>query len=225
MKFLCVKVGDKYSTDTVNKLFNNLNENYSGEIDLYCLTDNQHGFISNITPLPIQDEWKKLQWHKTTFFQNRYNGFDNGEEVIVCDIDIEIIKNIDDLVEYNFETFVGSHRWWHTSDGGKLSGSLYKFRIGELSKVYDEFNPEWQEHWVKNKLVEPPVNGEQNYVEMMVGSSLELFPFQWFTKWTTDEERNNRILNDFGKLTGEILKIENEWHEDLKVIHYAGFGK
>lgn len=224
MKFLCVKVGTKYPAVTVNHLYNKICGYYSGEVDFYCLTDNSDKLFDSITPIYIdpKDRWKKLQWHKTTFFRKNFNGFKNGEEVIVCDIDMDIISNIDELVDYPVKNFAASRRWWML-DHGQLSGSWYKFRIGEHYHVDSDLDEGWQEYWVHNRLVEPPVNGEQNWVERCI-DNIEYFPDTWFTKWTDNNIRNNKIEEDFHNLTGEMLTIDGEFHDNIKVVHNAGYG-
>jgi hypothetical protein len=109
-----------------------------------------------------------------------------------------------------------------------LSGTWYKFRVGDHSYVDDNFSVDWQEYWVKTGLVEPPVNGEQNYVELLVEQNtefgVEYLPDTWFTKWTDNEIRNRRIKNAFFQLTGDRL-YNDKWHKDIKIVHYAGYVK
>lgn len=230
MKFLCVKVGQKYSSQTVNLLLDRLSSNYSGTVDLYCLTDDELGLSDSITPIYIEssDKWKKLQWHKTSFFRKCYNGFENGEEVIVCDIDIDIIQNIDDIVNFPFNKFAAARRWWML-EHGQMSGTLYKFRIGELNFIDSLFDEDWQEYWVENEMVSPPVNGEQNYVEQAITDwanfKIDYFPDGWFTKWTNSKERNGLILQDYHELTNELIFDGFDFHDDVKIVHYAGYGK
>jgi hypothetical protein len=230
MIFLCVKVGGKYPASTVLELFRKLKKHYTGVVDMHCLTDTPECFYgTGVSPIAIEsgDLWKKLQWHKTTFFRTNFNGWTDGTEVIVCDIDIDIIQNIDDLVDYTCHGFVASRRWW-VLDYGELSGTWYKFRVGDHSYVDDNFSVDWQEYWVKTGLVEPPVNGEQNYVELLVEQNtefgVEYLPDTWFTKWTDNEIRNRRIKNAFFQLTGDRL-YNDKWHKDIKIVHYAGYVK
>lgn len=211
MYILGVKVGTKYSSEDVNKL----------PIDI-CLTDDPSGIKCDYVLIEESDKWKKLQWHKTTFFRKNFGGLSNGTEVIVMDIDQHII-DLDSIIKFPYDKFCAFRRWWMT-EHGEMSGGLYKFRIGELSIIDDNFTPEWQEYWVKNKMVRPPVNGEQNYVEMMMKNNITYFPDDWCTKWTNSDIRNNMIEQDFHCLTGDLLRIGNEWNDNLKIIHYAGTG-
>lgn len=222
MIFLCVKVGNKYQSKVVNSLYDQLKTYYSGNVDLYCLTDNADGLYKYITPLFINknDTWKKLQWHKTSFFRENYNGITNGTEIIVCDIDIQILQNIDDLVDFPCNGFCGARRWWML-EYGQLSGTWYKFKAGKYANVDTKFSSYWQEYWVKNKLVAPPVNGEQNYVEMCI-KDIQYFPDTWFTKWTNNDQRNYQLQYDFYKLSNEILYDGKYFHDDIKIVHYAG---
>ena len=227
MIFFCVKVGTKYSSQVVNNLYNQLDRYYSGRVYLHCLTDDDIGIYNDIKTIKINkaDTWKKLQWHKTSFFRKNFNGFNNDEEVIVCDIDIEILKNIDKLVDFPINRFAAARRWWML-EHGQMSGTWYKFKIGDLAHVDTQFDKTWQEYWVQNKLVAPPVNGEQNYVEGMVESVCEIdyFPDTWFTKWTDNDERNRLIQQDFYKLTNDMLYF-GTFHEYIKIVHYAGYNR
>ena len=51
MKFLCVKIGKKYSSQTVNTLLDKLTSNYTGTVELYCLTDNELGLSDFVIPI------------------------------------------------------------------------------------------------------------------------------------------------------------------------------
>lgn len=208
---LSLKVGTKYSAEDVNCL----------PVDI-CLTDDPTGLTCDYVMVEEKDEWKKLQWNKTSFFRENFGGLENGTEVIVMDIDQEIL-DFQSIVDYPYKSFCSFRRWWMT-EHGQMSGGLYKFRVGEHSVVDSTFTPYWQEYWVARGLVRPPVNGEQNFVEMVLGNKVEFFPDSWATKWTSSDTRNRMIQEDFHSLTGGVLRLGDEWDENIKIIHYCGTG-
>ena len=55
MHFLCIKWGDKYSAEYVNKLYGMIDANYVNQFKLICFTDEPENIRDEVTVIPIPD--------------------------------------------------------------------------------------------------------------------------------------------------------------------------
>ena len=236
MSNICtVLTGTKYSVDDVNKLYQSLQKHTTKQFNYYCYTDIPHStlFDDGIKVIPIIKEDKKLQWYKLDYFKKNII---DGEDIILMDIDQVVIRNCDflfDSVDNN--EFRGTHRfWWRWREDKEnkkfaLSGSIYKFKNGEHQYIVDKFEEDieyWQEYFIKNGTTSGPVNGEQHFVQKMLEDNktkTSMFPEKYIVKWhENDFYIQTCIEHDYKKWSGNSYLLEEDWHKDVKVIHYAG---
>ena len=227
-----VLTGTKYSVDDVNKLYHSLQKHTTKQFNYYCYTDHT-GFDDGVKVIPITKKDKKLQWYKLDYFKKNII---DGEDIILMDIDQVIIRNCDFLFEpIENKEFRGTHRFWwrwREDDENKefaLSGSIYKFKNGEHQYIVDEFEKDidyWQEHFIKNGTTSGPVNGEQHFVQKMLEDNktkTSMFPEKHIVKWhENDFYIQTCIEHDYKKWSGNAYLLDEDWHTDVKVIHYAG---
>ena len=71
-----------------------------------------------------------------------------------------------------------------------------------------------------------PVNGEQHFVQKMLEdnkTNVSMFPEKYIVKWHKDDFYiQTCIEHDYKKWSGNKYLLDEDWHEDVKVIHYAG---
>jgi len=235
MTSICtVLTGSKYSVYDVNRVYVSLKKHTTKPFKFYCYTDHDKArFNKEINLIPITKQDRKLQWHKLTFFKK---DIVKEEDIILMDIDQVIIRNCDFLFD-NIEDdeFRGTHRFWwrwrEDKDNKKfaLSGSIYKFKNGQHQYIVDEFEKDiehWQEFFIKSGVTSGPVNGEQHFVQKMLEdnkTNVSMFPEKHIVKWHKDDFYiQTCIENDYKKWTGNKYLLDEDWHEDVKVIHYAG---
>ena len=235
MTSICtVLTGSKYSVYDVNRVYVSLKKHTTKPFQFYCYTDHDKArFNKEINLIPITKQDRKLQWHKLTFFKK---DIVKEDDIILMDIDQVIIRNCDFLFD-NIEDneFRGTHRFWwrwrEDKDNKKfaLSGSIYKFKNGQHQYIVDEFERDieyWQEHFIKTGITSGPVNGEQHFVQKMLEdnkTNVSMFPEKHIVKWHKDDFYiQTCIEHDYKKWTGNKYLLDEDWHEDVKVIHYAG---
>ena len=235
MTSICtVLTGSKYSVYDVNRVYVSLKKHTTKPFQFYCYTDHDKArFNKEINLIPITKQDRKLQWHKLTFFKK---DIVKEDDIILMDIDQVIIRNCDFLFD-NIEDneFRGTHRFWwrwrEDKDNKKfaLSGSVYKFKNGQHQYIVDEFEKNidfWQEYFIKTGITSGPVNGEQHFVQKMLEdnkTNVSMFPEKHIVKWHKDDFYiQTCIEHDYKKWTGNKYLLDEDWHEDVKVIHYAG---
>lgn len=244
MTIVCtVLTGNKYSIDDVNKLYESLIHNTNCDFRFICYTDHEGDWNENIIRVPFLVENKKLQWYKVDFFtkflfyKNKLIGEGESEAIIVMDIDLEIAGNVDFLFDpFNKDEFWCSHRlWWRWREDrngeSPVSGTVYKFMNGEFElDVYRQFEkdiPFWEEYFIKKKITVGPVNGEQHFIQAMLGKgkhNLKFFPEKHIVKWNdNDFYMQTKLEKQYKDWSGNnYLEDENGFHPDVRIIHYAG---
>lgn len=131
---ICMKWGDKYGPEYVNRLYNMVNRHLTLDFQMICLTDDSTGIDTAIACYPIPEMdlpdgpergWKKL----TTFKSNLY---DLKGVALFLDIDIVIVDNIDSFFTYKakYNDSVVIIRDWKKPWRMIGNSSVYRFNIG-----------------------------------------------------------------------------------------------
>tara|TARA_R110000868_G_scaffold382366_1_gene648926 strand:- start:4087 stop:4830 length:744 start_codon:yes stop_codon:yes gene_type:complete len=91
---VCVKWGDKFSPEHVNRLYRMAKKNISLPFNFYCWTENTTGLYDEINVVPLDDtlDLKAWWWKLTLFKGNNFKGIN-----LYLDLDVVIQKNIDNL--------------------------------------------------------------------------------------------------------------------------------
>jgi hypothetical protein len=142
---ICVKFGTKYSSDFVNKLYNDLKKVTQSEFKFYCYTDDASGIDSEVNIIfPLGKPTLKKVWNKLRLFDPAmpFKG-----KTYFFDLDVKILK--DPLIyedERDWEKLTLIHSHWKI---GKLYNRLsnYDVKINSSVMMWDASNPEMHEYW------------------------------------------------------------------------------
>tara|TARA_B100000131_G_scaffold321686_1_gene373256 strand:+ start:24370 stop:25041 length:672 start_codon:yes stop_codon:yes gene_type:complete len=213
MKIFCVRIGDKYGID------------YEDYIDSKFLIHEV-----NWIRKPFDDR-VKLQWNKMYPMS-----LDIDEPICVIDIDIQLINNYWELINYPIKKgeFIAIPSWWKDSTNYNINGGFFKYYPKDCKYIYDKFMKDplyWQEYYIKNGTTKGPVNGEQYFVEDSVNEKLKLklVPHSWITRWSNSYNMTDWQFEDWKfEITQKYKKVSNneylwlgEFHPDIKLIHYT----
>lgn len=142
---LCMKWGQKYGPEYVNRLYQMVKRNLTLPFTFVCLTDDTSGLHKDIQcyPLPqlnLPANLPERGWNKLTTFNPDLYGLHGT--ALFLDIDIVIIDNID-----CFFTQPSSRpdEVWIIRDWKKPwrmvgNSSVYRFEIGTIPKLTDYFH-------------------------------------------------------------------------------------
>jgi len=96
LNIICVKWGDKYSSEYVNRLFKMSYINISIPFNFYCYTDNSKGIIDDVKIIKIKNNYLEGYWNKLSIFQKN---FIKGEATnLYFDLDTVIQNNLNPLL-------------------------------------------------------------------------------------------------------------------------------
>lgn len=95
INIVCVKWGDLYSHEYVNRLYSMVKRNITIEFDFFCITENSSNIRKEVTCIPCPISWVKNQWYKESMF---VPGTIPERMTLYLDLDVVIVSNIDDLI-------------------------------------------------------------------------------------------------------------------------------
>jgi len=88
INFICLKWGDKYSAEFVNKLYAMLSRHYDN-FTLHCITEDATEVNSNIEIIPLPNDNLEKWWWKMWLFNEEWMTLDNA---VFLDLDLIIQK-------------------------------------------------------------------------------------------------------------------------------------
>lgn len=128
---VCMKWGDRYGPEYVNRLYGMVRRQTTGPLRFVCMTDDRAGIRSEVEcwdcpEIAIPEPHARRGWRKVTLFAERLG--DLAGEVLFLDLDVVVVDDIDPLFEYG-EDFVLMKNWSQPGSGiGNTS--VYRFTVG-----------------------------------------------------------------------------------------------
>lgn len=175
---VCLKYGDKYGPEYVNKLYNMVARNLTVDYEFVCFTENSNGLNENIRvePLP-QVAGVKGWWYKPMFFNKK---LPLRGTLLFFDLDVIIFKNIDYLFNYNPGQFLICRDFnrFMIKNYNKFNSSVFRLNSGQHQHVWDDF--------VKNP--DDPIrrfHGDQDWIRFKISKDFDYWPDEWIQsyKW------------------------------------------
>lgn len=177
-----LKWGDRYGSEYVNILYNNVKKNLKSPFLFHCSTENPEGLDPEIRIIPLPpDPGLKRGWPdvlaKILFTKD---GFGNLEgPSLFLDLDVAIMGNMDSFFEY----MPGKNCMIHNWVGGlrKITGkrphcgnsSVFRFEAGSSNYIYETFMRE--KHLAEDQSV---YNTEQAYLTHAM-KEVHWWPEEW----------------------------------------------
>lgn len=170
----CMKWGDKYGPEYVNRLYNMLKRNTTLPFKFICFTDNADGLLPEVSVRPLPDmplpPDKERGWRKLSLFRD-----DVGLEgrVLFLDLDVVIVGNIDGFFTIDGD-FIFIRHWKPSVKQGVGQTAVYRFEAGKLKFLYDDFIENMQK-------IKSSFRHEQAYVSdaMSKRGMVNFWPDEW----------------------------------------------
>ena len=225
---LTLKIGTKYSTDYVNKLYGSIKRNTTKDFKLYCYTEDVTDLHPDIIIVPLDNpDQFKLQWHKVKFHKINFADIPTGEKCLILDIDWIITSCMDDILGYNLpeRTFGCFERWWSNLRAYcKINGGFQMFYMGDTHQLWTTFrkaSEHWQEYYIKNGFAQGPVNGEQNFIDEHLSIDRDWLPMEWFAKHYDEEYIKIQANWDRDVNKNEPYFLGGEFCDTIKMVHFS----
>lgn len=142
LQFLCMKWGNLYGPEYVNRLYTMIAAHSGGEFRLVCLTDDAEGIRPEVECLPCPEialpmPYCRAGWRKLTTFAGSESLYGLTGEWLFLDLDVVICGGLDEFFAFRpDEPFVVMQNW--TQPGKGIGNtSVYRFRVGALAHILE----------------------------------------------------------------------------------------
>ena len=148
---LCVKWGDKYGNEYVERLKDQVEKNCSVPFNFYCLTDNPtHSYdIELPTAWDAYENGKFWAYRKLYMLDERICGI-KGEQFLYLDLDVIIQQDLKYFFEIDMDRPYIVKGWWNDIEVCKknfakfqspmINSSVIRWNSTQMRKVYKHIN-------------------------------------------------------------------------------------
>lgn len=194
---LCVKFGNKYSRDYVERLRNMVSRHLTIPYEFVCLTDDKHP-IDGVRSIVIPNAgYTKGWWHKVHMFDPSLplNG-----RILYMDLDVIVCGNIDNLFTYHSNDFLGIrdfNRKFHTTFNS-LNSSVMCWNAGEKSYIFDQF--------ISNIVGAQRMHGDQDWIWHVAKHDIKFWPDEWIQSYKWEIRDKNEVAYNQGVRTFKTIR-------------------
>ena len=169
---VCMKWGDKYSSEYVNKLYAMVQKHLNIAHNFICLTDDTSGIRKEVQTLPIPTIKVPARndvspWRKLLMFSKKIGKIKG--KTLFLDLDMVIVDNIDCFFTFSDEFCIIEN--WTQKGRGIGNSSVYAFKFGKYEFVLKEFVENMDEILQK-------YDNEQIYLSKRIGN-IKFWPDEW----------------------------------------------
>ncbi len=171
-QILCMKWGEMYPADYVNKLYGMVSRNLSGDFRFVCLTDNSADIRKEVECLgcpTIPVPRCNSTWRKISLWTEHLPEMDG--DWLFLDLDVVVTGRLDEFFEYHSDaTFVVMQNW---AQPGKGIGntSVFRFRVGSHAYLLHNLVHNHTAVFMKFR-------NEQTYISKTI-NSIKFWPDEW----------------------------------------------
>jgi hypothetical protein len=175
-QILCIRWGQKYGPDYVNRLYSMVARNITPPFRFYCITDSTEGLRPEVEVIPLPDlgcEMPRTRqgiWGKSRLWRPDLGGLSGP--VLFMDLDVVVTGTLDPFFARGHPDDVILARNPNTPFERLGQTSLFRFPIGALATLRDEFLADPQ------KIAETYVF-EQRFVTKRAPGGVTFWPRGW----------------------------------------------
>lgn len=174
-QFICMKWGDKYGAEYVNRLYRMISRNIARDFTLTCFTDDGAGIdsavhVQPLLPLGLPEGLPERGWNKLATLGESVGGLEG--QVVFLDLDVVITGSLDALFDLPGEFLIVRDAKFRTKPIG--NSSVYRFTVGRYQQVLQDFVANFD--WVRKTF-----RNEQAYLSYAIHKrgELEFWPAPW----------------------------------------------
>lgn len=188
---ICLKWGDKYSSNYVNVLHNMCRRHNSSPFNFICLTDNAYGLSPQIIQKPLPKSSLKGWWYKPYVFSR---SLDIKGNTLFLDLDLVIHSNIEKLWEYEKDSFVIIRDFTRHMNPAwqKFNSSVFRFNPEDYYWIWDTFEN-------NHKQITTKFYGDQDYLYSILQHSAKMWPDEWIQSYKWEMRDKSELLLRNGK--------------------------
>jgi hypothetical protein len=181
---LCVRYGNKYGINYVERLRNMVSRNLTIPYEFACITDDQHPIDGVKTLFRPAHQYSKLWWHKVHMFDPSL-GLEG--RMLYFDLDVIIHDNINKLVENQENHFLGIRDFNRKfiSKWDKLNSSVMSWMANSQNDIFHSFQ--------KNPGYAMRLHGDQDWIYQCARGRIRYWPDAWIQSYKWEIRQRNEI--------------------------------
>jgi len=175
MNIICMKWGDKFPVDYVNRLYAMVYRNMDTKFRFVCFTENSKGIrseveIQELPELKLPTGSPERGWRKLTIFKKNFGGLSGTS--LFLDLDVVIVGSLEVFFSHPGDFLIAHDKKSPKKREG--NSSVFRFEIGKYSQILEHFEKNSEQ--VKNE-----VRHEQAYLSREIDKlgKLEYWPDEW----------------------------------------------
>ena len=175
-QILCMKWGQKYAADYVNRLQRMVARHLTPPFQLVCLTDDPRGIDPAVRTLPLPElgcaEPSRTpgKWRKVALWGAQLA--DLQGPVLFIDLDSVIVASLDPYFSHGDPGAVILERNWARPLSGLGQTSVFRFPVGSHPEILERFRRDPQ-------AIADRFRFEQHFVTDSLGDQLQFWPRGW----------------------------------------------
>ena len=165
INIVCLKWGEKYGPEYVNRLFYAVQRHVTLPFKFWCFTDDDTGidYRVKIAPLKFANQLESW-WNKIMLFSDDIP-IPAGEHIFYIDLDTLIVDNIDDLLTDRVPDIIVLRDFYHgiAKTAGLVGSGLMSWKHGKYTNIWKKFikdpsaavlscRPHGDQRWIENCL-------------------------------------------------------------------------
>lgn len=171
---VCMRWGDRYGVDYVNRLWSMIRRHTRRPTRLVCYTDSPLGADPAIEcyplpPIELPERLRFLPWRKISLWRPTLEGVSG--EALYLDLDIVITGPLDDFFDYEQGKFCVIRNWTR-SQGGTGNTTAYRFTVGSAVHLFERMERE-------PMAVYREFGNSQTFVTRAIGLPTAYWPERW----------------------------------------------
>lgn len=189
VNLVCLKWGQRYSSQYVNELFRGICGNLSLPFEMTCFADEPRGIDSAVTVRDIRELYAHDRMVRTAYtkYSVLHSSIGLQGPTLFCDLDLIIMNSLDDLFAWNPGRFCIIHNWiaWRKTIFRRRPhiGNSSVFRFDAGTTAYDHVLESFLEDPVR---VRNSFSTEQAFLSHCLSDELLFWPAEWIRSFKSD---------------------------------------
>jgi hypothetical protein len=210
---VCLKFGDKYSVEYVNRLYRMVKRHTTGEVGFYCMTENPKGLDPAIKVVPLPSS-VQLQgwWYKPYVFSK---DFPVKGKLLFLDLDIVIIDNIDCFWNVSPGRFciIRDFTRAMNPNWNRYNSSVFRLDSKTMGYVWDNL--------ITNIAVTKRLHGDQDWLYEQIKQDYNFWPDTWCQSYKWEVRNRNEIVG-VGRQRNFATVAEPKINPETKILVFHG---
>ena len=161
MNIICLKWGDKFSHEHVNRLYRMVCKNFHGDFNFICHTENANGIDRNVIIQPLPDYDLENWWWKLTLFQ-----YPTKVPTLFFDLDVVIQNDITHMKDYAVEDMLHLIKaYWKPYELEVLDTNLNSSVMiwnGDCTDIWQKFHKDSDYYMLKYNGIDSYLDHDQS---------------------------------------------------------------